>query len=64
LPITTEQSTIEALRQVAQSLDETRRWLETEGRRLDPVYAQRLRQRLAGTRDLAEEAWTHVIAGE
>jgi hypothetical protein len=55
-----ELATIETLRQVSQCLDETRAWLES-GVRLDPVYAQRLRQRLAVVRELAEEAWEHEL---
>lgn len=60
---TTEESTIEALRQVEQSLAETREWLEgLQGQRLKADYAQRLRQRLAGVRDLAEDAWLNTYS--
>jgi hypothetical protein len=57
--LTTEESTIEGLRQLEEHLRQTREWLET-GVQLHPVYAQRLRQKLGAVRDLADDAWKHV----
>jgi hypothetical protein len=53
--------TINALTQVADTLIELHRWLQSDRKpALDQVYMQRLRVQLAKTRDLVHEAWENV----
>jgi hypothetical protein len=58
---TTEEATCEALRQTIQTMEELRTWIDSAQVKLDPVYAQRLRQRAASVRELVEEAWQRSL---